>query len=203
MQLLSTYISPPWILVELHDMSVINHNHQLWVYTLATNRIIQIILPTYVPRLVGFQWYYNSHSYNYVLCLVPLIVLQLARDLPMYLHIRLRHVLGSLIITLTVLRGNNVVYSEKMYLYTNNYGVNPPLELFGLAMSPRSANHRPKHAWMACEMSPYHWGEFQSYTFHIVPSMGSLSQLWIYRVGKTHSRKADQSTKPGNGTVYV
>ena len=24
--------------------------------------------------------------------------------------------------------------------------LNPPLGLFGLAMSPRSANHRPKHA---------------------------------------------------------
>ena len=25
-------------------------------------------------------------------------------------------------------------------------GLNPPLGLFGLAMSPRSASHRPKHA---------------------------------------------------------
>ena len=28
-------------------------------------------------------------------------------------------------------------------------GLKPPLELFGLAMSPRSASHRHKHAWMA------------------------------------------------------
>ena len=28
-------------------------------------------------------------------------------------------------------------------------GLNPPLRLFGLVMSPRSASHRPKHAHRA------------------------------------------------------
>ena len=53
-------------------------------------------------------------------------------------------------------------------------GLNPPLRLFGLAMSPRSASNRPKHVLMAKEMSPYHWGDFQTHTFHVAPSMVSI-----------------------------
>ena len=52
-------------------------------------------------------------------------------------------------------------------------------------------------------MSPYHWSEVQTHAFHVAPSMDPSSKLWIYRVGKTHSRKADQLTKPDNDTVYV
>ena len=50
--------------------------------------------------------------------------------------------------------------------------LNPPLRLLGLVMSPRSASHRPKHAQRAYEMPHYHWGEFQAYAFHVVPSIG-------------------------------
>ena len=51
-------------------------------------------------------------------------------------------------------------------------------------------------------MSYYHWDEFQTNAFHVVPSMGPIiSVILIYMVIKTHSRKADQSFKPGNDTV--
>ena len=53
-------------------------------------------------------------------------------------------------------------------------------------------------------MSSYHWGDFQTHAFHVVPSMGSIFlSPEIYMVGKTGSRKADQLTKPDNGIVYV
>ena len=52
--------------------------------------------------------------------------------------------------------------------------LNPPLELFGLAMRSISASHRPKHVQMAKEMSPYRWGEFQTHAFHVIPSMDPI-----------------------------
>ena len=51
-------------------------------------------------------------------------------------------------------------------------------------------------------MSYYHWGEFQTHAFHVVPSMSPIVSVVTYVVYKTHSRKADQSAKPGNATVY-
>ena len=53
-------------------------------------------------------------------------------------------------------------------------GLNLPLGLFALAMGPRSASHRPKHAWMVKEMSPHHWDEFQIHAFHVAPPMGPI-----------------------------
>ena len=52
--------------------------------------------------------------------------------------------------------------------------ITQPLVLFGLAMSRRSAKHRPKHASMAKELSPYHWDEIQTHAFHVVSSMGLI-----------------------------
>ena len=50
-------------------------------------------------------------------------------------------------------------------------------------------------------MSQYHWGQFQIHAFHVVLSMGPTVSFITLHVGKTHSRKADQSTKPGNAIV--
>ena len=52
-----------------------------------------------------------------------------------------------------------------------------PLGLFELAMSPRSASCRPKHAQRAIETSHYHWGEFQTHVFHVVPFMGLTASV--------------------------
>ena len=45
-------------------------------------------------------------------------------------------------------------------------------------------------------MSPYHWGEF-----HVAPSMGSIVSVVNLQDRQIHSKIADQSIKPGNGTV--
>ena len=47
-------------------------------------------------------------------------------------------------------------------------------------------------------MSYYHWGEFQTHTFHVVLSMGPIVSVMNIQ---GHSRKADQLAKPGNITV--
>ena len=49
-------------------------------------------------------------------------------------------------------------------------------------------------------MSPYHWDEFQTYVFHVAPSMGTIVVVVKLR---RRQNSADQLTKPGNGTVYV
>ena len=47
--------------------------------------------------------------------------------------------------------------------------------LFGVAMSPRSAGHRPRHDWRALrDVSPTQLGEYQIHTSHLVPSMGPI-----------------------------
>ena len=48
------------------------------------------------------------------------------------------------------------------------------LGLLGLAMSIKSASHRPKHAYRAYETSYYHWDQFWNHAFHVVPSMGYI-----------------------------
>ena len=63
---------------------------------------------------------------------------------------------------------------------------NPPLGLFGLAMSPRSASYRPKHASMAQETSPYHWGEIQTRALHVAPYMGPIVSV-LYLQGCQNS----------------
>ena len=73
------------------------------------------------------------------------------------------------------------------------------LRLFGLAMSSRSANHRHGHAQGAKEMSHYH--RFQTQSFHVVPSIDPIVSVVNLYGQKTHSIKADQSVKLGNGTV--
>ena len=66
------------------------------------------------------------------------------------------------------------------------------------AMSPRSASHSPRHAQTAQEISHYHWGQFQTYASHVVPSMGPIvSFMTLHDCPK----KADQLAKPGNATV--
>ena len=52
-------------------------------------------------------------------------------------------------------------------------GLKLPLGPFGLAMGPRSASHRPKHARTAQETSPHHWGEFQTHALPRSTSHGS------------------------------
>ena len=42
-----------------------------------------------------------------------------------------------------------------------------------------------------------------SHTFHVVPSMGPIVSVVNLQGPKTRSRKADQLTRPGDGTVYV
>ena len=49
--------------------------------------------------------------------------------------------------------------------------------------------------------SPYPWGAFYTHAFHVAPSMGPIVEFT--GSGETLSRKAYQSTKPGNGAVYV
>ena len=51
-------------------------------------------------------------------------------------------------------------------------------------------------------MSQHYWGEFQTHALHVVPSMGPIVSV-VNSHGRQNccSRKADQSTKPGNGTV--
>ena len=46
-------------------------------------------------------------------------------------------------------------------------------------------------------------GEFQIDAFHVVPSVGPIVSVMNLQGWQTHSRKADQSTKHGNGIVYV
>ena len=43
-----------------------------------------------------------------------------------------------------------------------------------VAMSPRSASHRPRQDWRALRTSHQHKGEYQTHTSHLVPSMGSI-----------------------------
>ena len=40
-----------------------------------------------------------------------------------------------------------------------------------------AASCRPIHAQRAKETSHYHWGEFQTHTFHVVPSMGLTASV--------------------------
>ena len=51
-------------------------------------------------------------------------------------------------------------------------GLHRPTGLFGVAMSPRSASHRPRHDWRA--LRHQHRGEYQTHTSHVVPSMGPI-----------------------------
>ena len=55
-------------------------------------------------------------------------------------------------------------------------GLHRPNGPFGVAMSPRSASHRPRHDWRALrDVSPtQHRGEYQTHTSHLVPSMGPI-----------------------------
>ena len=63
-------------------------------------------------------------------------------------------------------------------------GLYRPTGLFGVAMSPRSASHRPRHDWRALrDVSPTQGG-YQTYTSHLVPSMGP-----IVSVVTLHSRQ--------------
>ena len=51
-------------------------------------------------------------------------------------------------------------------------------------------------------MCHYHQGQFKTHFLHVVASMGPIvSVVTLDMVGKTHSSKADQSAKPGNGMV--
>ena len=53
-------------------------------------------------------------------------------------------------------------------------GLHRPTGLFGVAMSPRSASHRPRHDWRALrDVSPTQ-GEYQTHISHLVPSMGPI-----------------------------
>ena len=52
-------------------------------------------------------------------------------------------------------------------------------------------------------MSPYHWGKFQTNAFHVAPSIGPIVSVMNLQGRQSRSRKADQSAKPDNGTVYV
>ena len=53
-------------------------------------------------------------------------------------------------------------------------GLNLPIGLFGVAMSPRSASHRSRQDWRALrDVSPTQ-GEYQTHTSHLVPSMGPI-----------------------------
>ena len=53
-------------------------------------------------------------------------------------------------------------------------GLHRPIGLFGVAMRPRSASHRPRHNWRALKTSHQHRGEYQTHTSHLVPSMGPI-----------------------------
>ena len=50
-------------------------------------------------------------------------------------------------------------------------------------------------------MSHYHWGQFQTHAFHVVPSMGPIVSVVNLHGQQIHSRKADMLAKPGNGIV--
>ena len=50
-------------------------------------------------------------------------------------------------------------------------------------------------------MFHYHWGQFQTHAFHVVPFMGPIVLVVTLHGWQTRSRKADQSAKPGNVTV--
>ena len=54
---------------------------------------------------------------------------------------------------------------------------------------------------MAYKTSPYHMGEFQTHVFHVAPSVGPTVSVVNVQGRQTHTQKADQLTKPGNGTV--
>ena len=52
-------------------------------------------------------------------------------------------------------------------------------------------------------MSHYHWDQVQTHAFHVVPSMYPIVSDVTLHGGKTHSRKANQSAKPGNGIMNI
>ena len=64
-------------------------------------------------------------------------------------------------------------------------------------MSPRSASHRPRQVWKH-ETS---W-EYQTFSSHLVPSMGLTVSVGLHMVGKTRYRKADQLVRPDNATMH-
>ena len=45
-------------------------------------------------------------------------------------------------------------------------------------------------------MSHYHWGEFQTHDFQVVPFIGPIVSVMNLHDRETCSRKADQSVKP-------
>ena len=73
--------------------------------------------------------------------------------------------------------------------------------LFGIALSPKSINYRPRYSWCfwySCYQTPVRYHALlvlKSHLgpcFHWRPLRGCLFQLWLNRVGKTSSTKADQ-----------
>ena len=53
-------------------------------------------------------------------------------------------------------------------------------------MSPRSASHGPKHAKRAKGMSHYHWDQFQTHAFYVMPSMGPIVSV-VTLIGRQNS----------------
>ena len=80
------------------------------------------------------------------------------------------------------------------------FGLNPLLGLVWLAMKPRSASHTlnmfrgPRRYLTTTGVN------FRPMPYIYCPPWALMSQSWIYMVGKTHSRKADQSEMVGNHT---
>ena len=76
-----------------------------------------------------------------------------------------------------------------------------PIGLFGVAMSPRSASHKPRQDWRALRdvlqvnIKPIA-------TSHLVPSMSPIVSVMTLHGWQTSSRKADQSALPINATVH-
>ena len=69
----------------------------------------------------------------------------------------------------------------------------PPIGLFGVAMSPRSASHWPREHWRALrDISPTQ-GEYQTHTFHLVPSMGPIVSVITLHGWQNQLYKTDQS----------
>ena len=61
-----------------------------------------------------------------------------------------------------------------------------PIRLFGVAMSPRSASHRPRQDWRALrDVSPTQ-GKYQIHTSHLVPSMGPVVSVVTLHGRKNH-----------------
>ena len=46
-------------------------------------------------------------------------------------------------------------------------------------------------------------GDLQTHAFHVEPSMGPIVSVMNLSGQQTSCRKVEQSTRPGNGTVYV